>query len=68
MTELDDFTPTHIVSFYGIRCEWDEHQQALRACRPWQDILVTVIAGLHIFVAVMIGRKCTFSLRIICEL
>lgn len=39
--------PTHLVSFYGLRCYFDEHTDALWATRAWLEWLVPVLCHLH---------------------
>lgn len=68
MDTLETFRPTHIVTFYGIRCEWDDYTQSLRACRVWLDWIVLAIAGLHVAFALLMGRDVAFPLRVIREL
>ncbi len=45
--------PTHVMSFYGLKCWWNDETNELAAYRPWLDWLVPVLGQLH----------CAFSWR-----
>ena len=46
--------PTHKVSFYGVRCYWNDHTGDLWGTNPIFECLIPVVTFLHNFFVAMV--------------
>ena len=49
----EEFFPTHMVSFYGLKCMYNDRHKTLWAFRGWLDFMIPVLSFVHNLVADM---------------
>ncbi len=65
---IHPINPTHVVSFYGLTCFWNDETNELAAFRSWLDWLVPVLGQLHCAFSWACGVDRPFPLRIVWRL